>query len=121
MDSILTAVKQMLGLPEEYIPFDETVMMHINSTFLELHQLGVGPKDGFQIVGKEDLWEDFVIDPLLIGYLKTYMFMKVKLIFDPPTTSFLLDAIDRQINQIQWRMTAHVEPPLPVVEEVTDE
>jgi hypothetical protein len=115
MESILTAVKQMLGLPEDYTAFDETIVMHINSVFLSLSQMGVGPAEGFTISDKEAKWDEIEVEPILIGYLKTYMFMKVKLVFDPPNSSYLLEAIDRQILQMEWRMTNHADSKVPLV------
>lgn len=103
-DSILTLVKKMLGIAEEYEHFDADLLMHINSVFSILHQLGVGPADGFMIEDKSSLWSDFISDESKYTLAKSYMFLKVKLLFDPPLSSAVLECYKTQISEYEWRL-----------------
>lgn len=103
-DSILTSVKKMLGIAEEYEHFDADLLMHINSTFSILHQLGVGPADGFMIEDKNSIWSDFISDESKYMLAKSYMFLKVKLLFDPPLSSAVLECYKTQISEYEWRL-----------------
>lgn len=103
-DSILTSVKKMLGITEEYEHFDADLLMHINSVFSILHQLGVGPADGFMIEDKSSLWSDFISDESKYTLAKSYMFLKVKLLFDPPLSSAVLECYKTQISEYEWRL-----------------
>lgn len=103
-DSILTSVKSMLGIPEDESAFDSEIIMHINSVFADLNQLGVGPSDGYAIEDKADAWDDYIQGDLNLSPVKTYMKDKVKLMFDPPSSSFVLEAIQRRINETEWRL-----------------
>lgn len=107
MDSILTSVKKMLGIQEDYEHFDADIIMHINSVLMILTQLGVGPAEGFMIEDKNDFWEDFVSENL--EAVKTYVYLKVRLIFDPPTSSAVMEAINRTINELEWRLNVAAE------------
>ena len=84
MDSILTSIKKLLGITEDYENFDADIIMHINSVFMTLRQIGVGPEEGFFIEDKSATWTDFMGDETKIESVKTYMYMKVRLLFDPP-------------------------------------
>lgn len=106
-DSILTTVKKMLGSPEELKAFDTDLIMDINSVFLTLNQLGVGPS-GFQITDESDVWSDFV-DPKKYPGIQTYVFLKTKLMFDPPTNSFLVDNIQKRIEEFEFRLNVQAE------------
>lgn len=106
-DSILTTVKKMLGSPEELKAFDTDLVMDINSVFLTLNQLGVG-RSGFQITGDSEVWTDFV-DPTAYPGIQTYVFLKTKLIFDPPTNSFLVDNIQKRIDEFEFRLNVQAE------------
>lgn len=108
MESILTSVKKMLGISESYTHFDGDIIMHINSVFLILNQLGVGPSEVYLIMDKEDLWEDFISDNTL-ELVKSYMFLKVKLLFDPPTSSAAMEAANRMISEFEWRLNVAVD------------
>ena len=104
MDSILTSIKKLLGITEEYEHFDMDLIIHINSVFMILKQLGVGPEEGFSITGKTETWNDYLSDPSKIELVKSYIYLKVKLIFDPPLGSAVMEAINRQISEFEWRL-----------------
>lgn len=109
IDSILSSIKKLLGLSEEYDPFDSDIIIHINSVFLTLNQLGVGPDEGFFIIDKSAIWSDFASDKILVNAVKTYMYLKVKLLFDPPASSTAIESINRMISEYEWRINKHVE------------
>lgn len=104
MESILTSIKKLLGIVEEYEHFDADLIMHINSVFMILNQLGVGPAEGFRIVDEDAVWSDFTNDNTQIESVKSYMFMKVKLLFDPPLSSAVMESYNRLINEFEWRL-----------------
>lgn len=108
MDSILTSVKKMLGITEEYTQFDPDLIMHINSVFSILAQLGVGPSEGFAIEDSTAAWSDFIEEPLL-NDVKSYMHQKVRLLFDPPTSSAVTEVINRMCSEFEWRMNVAAE------------
>ena len=110
MDSILTSVKKMLGIPEDYEQFDMDIIIHINSVLTILNQLGVGPEEGFAITDKTDEWTDLIGDSTLIELVKSYVYLKVRLIFDPPQSSSIIEAMNRQINEFEWRINVAVDP-----------
>lgn len=110
MDSILTSVKKMLGITEEYEQFDTDIIIHINSVFMILHQLGVGPDKPFTISDKESKWSEFIGDADNIEAVKTYMYMKVKLLFDPPQSSTVAEASNNIISELEWRLNVAVDP-----------
>ena len=110
MDSILNSVKKKLGIQEDYTHFDEDIIMDINSVFMILNQLGVGPDEPFTIEDEDAYWEDF-IDNARIEAVKSYMYMKVRLMFDPPTSGFLVDSLNKQIAELEWRMLVQAETP----------
>ena len=110
MDSILTSVKKMLGIPEDYEQFDMDIIMHINSVFMILTQLGVGPEEGFTISNKSDKWSDFIGEGKLVELIKSYVYLKVRLIFDPPQSSSIIEAMNRQISEFEWRINVAVDP-----------
>lgn len=110
MDSILNSVKKMLGIAEEYEHFDQDLIMHINSVFLILNQLAVGPPSPFSITGSDETWNDFfLLDNLEINLAKSYMYLKVRLMFDPPSTGVLHEAMERQIQEFEWRLNMQAE------------
>lgn len=104
MESILTSIKKMLGITEEYEHFDSDLIMHINSVFSILTQLGVGPPNGFMITDKEEVWSDFISDEAKLQIVKSYMYQKVKLLFDPPLGSAVIESMNRQISEFEWRL-----------------
>lgn len=103
-DSILTSVKKLLGLAEEYDAFDADIIMHINSTFTILTQLGVGPSEGFMIEDKNNKWSEFISDMKLYQLVKSYIGLKVRLVFDPPMSSAVMECYKAQINEYEWRL-----------------
>ena len=109
MDSILTSVKKIIGISEEDESFDTDLIIHINSVLMILNQLGVGPKDGFSITDKSAVWTDVIGDNKLIEATKTFVGLKVRLIFDPPTSSAVLDSINKTISELEWRINVMVE------------
>lgn len=110
MESILTSVKKMLGIPEDYEHFDADIIMHINSVFMILTQLGVGPAEGFIIMDEDATWNDFIQDNKKIQSVKSYMYLKVRLLFDPPLSSAVIDSMTRLINELEWRLNVAVDP-----------
>lgn len=109
MDSILTSIKKLLGIAEEYEHFDSDLIMHINSVFMVLNQLGVGPAEGFSIADKTETWEDFTQNNLMIQSVKSYVYLKVRLLFDPPSSSAVMESINRQISELEWRLNLSVD------------
>lgn len=110
MESILTSIKKLLGIAEEYTHFDNDIIMHINSVFTTLTQLGVGPSEGFFIEDDSTYWTDFMEDMTKIQAVKTYIYLKVKLVFDPGSVgSSTLAAYERQINELEWRLNVIAE------------
>lgn len=104
-DSILTSIKKMLGITEECEDFDADIIIHINSIFMVLTQLGVGPSDGFVVEDKGDFWDDFLGDEIeLLEAVKTYVYLKVRLIFDPPSSSAVAESFNRTISELEWRL-----------------
>ena len=107
--SILTSIKKMLGVAEDYTEFDEDIITHINSVFLSLTQLGVGPEEGFMIEDDTAVWEDFIDDSIRLQAVKTYMYLKVKLLFDPPLSSSVTESFTRMIAELEWRLNVAVD------------
>lgn len=104
MESILTSVKKMLGITEEYEHFDKDLIMHINSAFMTLTQIGVGPEKGFVIEDELATWTDFIEDSLQLQAVKSYVYLKVKLLFDPPLSSAVIESSNRTIAEFEWRL-----------------
>lgn len=109
-ESILTSIKKLLGITEDYTHFDADITMHINAIFMVLSDLGVGPKEGFMIVDKDDTWTDFLPDGKLLSAVKSYMYLRVKLLFDPPLGSASMTSMDNIIKEFEWRMNCLVDP-----------
>lgn len=118
MDSILTSIKKMLGISEEYTHFDMDLIIHINSVLSILTQIGVGPSEGFSIQDKTEIWTDFITSDKRLELVKTYVNLKVKLIFDPPLSSAVIEATNRMISELEWRILVTVDPVLIVEEEI---
>ena len=112
MESILTSIKKLLGIDEEYTHFDADIIMHINSVLMILTQLGVGPETGFVIEDDTSTWDDFVpeVNAAQLHAIKSYIYMKVKLMFDPPLSSAVIEAMNRQIAEFEWRLNVAVDP-----------
>ena len=109
MESILTSIKKLLGIDEEYTQFDDDIIMHINSVFLNLTQLGVGPSEGFLIEDDTATWDDFIGDSNQLQAVKSYVYLKVKLLFDPPLSSSVTESMNRMISELEWRLNVAVE------------
>lgn len=111
MESILTSIKAMLGPSADYAHFDPEIIMHINSVFTDLHQMGVGPADGFFIEDESSVWTDYIPDMKKLQSVKTYIYLRVKLLFDNSTLgSSVISAMERQIKEFEWRLNAAVDP-----------
>lgn len=108
MDSILDSIKKALGISEGDNSFDVEIIMHINSIFMILNDLGVGPEDGFYIVDSSEVWEDFLGERKSLEAVKTYVYQKVKLVFDPPTGA-LLEALKESVKEFEWRLRNRAE------------
>lgn len=115
MDSILISIKKLLGFEADYDAFDPDIIMHINMVFNILNQMGVGPEEGFSIYDDTAKWTDYCPDMRKLEMVKTYIYMKVKQVFDPGISSSLNNAIENQIKELEWRLSVQVE--LPVKEE----
>ena len=109
MESILTSVKKLLGIAEEYEHFDADLIMHINTVFMILNQLGVGPSEGFSIQDASAVWSDFMPVTSKTEAVKSYIHLKVKLLFDPPASASVLESYNRLINELEWRLNVAVE------------
>jgi hypothetical protein len=120
-ESILQSVKKTLNLQADYEAFDQDVVMHINSVFSTLNQLGVGPALGFMIEDESKTWGEFFGTDSRLNHIKTYVYLRVRLIFDPPATGFHTEAMKEQIKELEWRLnvqredTQWVDPTPPVV------
>jgi hypothetical protein len=109
-DSILDSVKQVLGLGTSDTAFDVDVTMHINSVLVSLQQLGVGPAEGFRVSDRTDVWSDYISGgTLLLENVRSYIAIKVRLIFDPPATSFAIDALQRMAQELEFRINVNAE------------
>lgn len=115
--SILKSTKKVLGLAPDYTPFDLDVITHINASFSLLNQLGVGPVEGFFIEDESAVWGDFVVPANQLNLVKTYIYLKCRILFDPPGTSFLLKSSEDQIKEYEWRLNTFRECAL--IEEVS--
>lgn len=109
MDSILTTTKKLLGIEADYTHFDNDIIVHINAVLMTLNQLGVGPEDPASITSDMETWTNVFGETKNIEAIKTYVYLKVKMIFDPPTSSFVLDAMNKQANELEWRLNVQTE------------
>jgi|GraSoiStandDraft_4_1057263.scaffolds.fasta_scaffold509648_1 hypothetical protein len=118
--SILISTKKILGISEDYTVYDLDIITHINTAFSTLAQLGVGPVYGFMIEDESAVWSDFIPDypttngtptgdDLQFNSVKSYVFLKVRQLFDPPQTSYLIAATEKQIQELEWRLNVHRE------------
>lgn len=107
--SILTSVKKILGLVEDDESFDLDIVLYINSVFSTLNQLGIGPDEGFIIEDASTTWDAFLGTDYRMNNVKTYVHYRVRLMFDPPQTSFLGESLDRQIKELEWRLNVQRE------------
>ena len=117
-ESILLTIKKMLGGGAEVCDhFDTDIIDHINTAFMVLTQVGVGPKDGFSISDETAKWSDFVPDPKKYQAIKTYIYAKVKLVFDPPSTAAVIDSLNQTIKELEWRLQVNSDDEKEVVED----
>ena len=107
-NSILDSIKKNLGIVPEYTAFDDQIILDINAAFSTLHQLGFGPDEGFEITGIDEFWSDIIEEPRF-NFVKSYVCMKVRVMFDPPTSSYALDALNKQIAEYEWRIKSEIE------------
>lgn len=119
-DSILDSIKKTLGVDAAFLVWDEDIKMHINGVFSTLAQLGVGPEDGFEIDDKENKWAEFLGENKLINSVRSYMYLRVRMLFDPPTTSFDLTAKTEMIKELEWRLNVAVDKGLAIWVPITD-
>ena len=122
MESILTSIKKLLGITEDYKHFDSDIIMHINSVLSVLNQLGVGPSKGFAIKDDSEVWTDFVSEEELLKLeaIKSYVYLKVKLLFDPPLAAAAIESTNKLISELEWRINVGAEPKEDSKEEFED-
>lgn len=108
-DSILETVKNLIGVASECADFDTNIMVHINSAIMTLRQIGIGPKNGFSVRDSSSTWTDYIDDINLYESVKDYIYLKVKIVFDPPTSSYVLEAMKEQIKELEWRLQTEKE------------
>lgn len=109
MLTILGSIKQLLGIPEDVTIFDTEIIMGINSALMSLNQLGIGPDAGFMIKGYLETWEELLGTVINLESVKTFVYLKTRLVFDPPSTGHLVEAINRQIQELEWRIAVQKE------------
>lgn len=118
MDSILTSVKKLLGITEECKHFDTDIIIHINSVFLTLQQIGVGPSNGFSISDEYATWDSYLPeDNPSFEAVKSYIYLKVRLLFDPPSSSAVMESMKNMANELEWRLNVEAETPTARKEE----
>lgn len=110
--SILNNTKKILGIDKEFTEFDFDIQTHINAAFGTLQQLGVGPVEGFAIDGSETLWTALDVPMNQLNTVKSWLYLKVRMLFDPPGTSFMIQSFEGQIQQFEWRLTVMVDEAL---------
>lgn len=109
MESILTSIKKLLGITEECKDFDDDIIIHINSVFMILNQIGVGPTEVFSIEDDGSVWEDFIQPTDNLQSVKTFIYLKVKLLFDPPLSGAVMESTNKLINELEWRLNVEAE------------
>ena len=109
MESILTSIKKLLGIEEDYKQFDTDIIIHINTVIMGLTQIGVGPEEGFAITDEYSTWEDFIGDKPYLNSVKSYMYLRVRSLFDPPLSSAALDSMKKLADEFEWRLQVAVE------------
>lgn len=103
-DSILETIKKLIGIDKLYDVFDLDIIVAINSSFMILNQLGIGPEKPYSIKGSDETWADFFGDEEIFGLAKSYIYLRTRLLFDPPSSGVLHEAVERQISEFEWRM-----------------
>ena len=113
-DSILNSIKKLLGIASDYTIFDQDIIIHINSVFMILMQLGVGPTAGYSITDESNVWSEFVDSSTQLEAVKSYVYLRVRLLFDPPQSGSLIDAITKTIDMLEWRLNVEVDPGVEI-------
>lgn len=111
-NSILQDVKQMVGQEFDDDTYDTDITIHINAVFFTLNQLGLGPENGFSITNEDQVWSSYTDNPKRLDAVKSYIYLRVRLLFDPPTNSFLVTSLQKQVDQIEWRLMVDADPVL---------
>jgi hypothetical protein len=117
---ILVSIKKVLGLPESDPSFDVDIIMHINTVLARLNQLGIGPAEGFMIEDATITWDAFIGDDSRLSQVRTYVYLAVRMLFDPPSTSYAIDSMEKQIDKLEWLLNAQreegswIDPTVPV-------
>ena len=109
-ESILKTIKQLIGCPDDFEQFDLDLIVHINSAFATLTHLGVGPKEGYRITGADNAWSEFEDDAQKLSLIKDYVYIKTRLLFDPPTSGSLMDSLKEQLKEMEWRLYMLYDP-----------
>ncbi len=109
-ESIFESIKALLGPDASYDVFDQDILIHVNTAISVLTQLGVGPATGFMVTGPDETWKDFIGDNKILQMVKTYIYMKVKMAFDPPANSSVLNAYNEACKEYEWRLNVEVDP-----------
>lgn len=104
MESVLTTIKKMLGITADYTHFDTDIIVHINTVLLTLNQIGVGPSEPAYITSEVETWKQVIGDTKNFEAVKTYIYLKVRMLFDPPASSSVLESMNRQANELEWRL-----------------
>ena len=110
-ESILKTIKKLLGIAVEYEYFDADLIVHINSTIMTLSQLGLESAKNFEITGNTETWENLLQNDTCLNSVKTYLYLKVKLLFDPPSTPSVLESYKQTIQELEWRINVQIESP----------
>ena len=118
-DSILNTIKKLLGIAEENTEFDLDIILHINSVFTILTQLGVGPSKGFFITDGSATWSDFIPEGEMVEAVKSYMVCKVRMLFDPPTSSATMQALQNMCNELEWRLNVLCDKTGLITDDIT--
>lgn len=109
-ESILKTIKQLIGCPDDFEQFDLDLIVHINSAFATLTHLGVGPKEGYRITGADNAWSEFEDNAQKLSLIKDYVYIKTRLLFDPPTSGSLMDSLKEQLKEMEWRLYMIYDP-----------
>ena len=109
MESILTSTKKLLGISQDDDSFDTDIIFHINTVFSILSQMGIGPEDGFKITDDTTVWSDYIQDDIMLEMVKSYIPIKVRKMFDPPTSSAVVEWLDKIIEELEQRLYAEFE------------
>lgn len=103
-DSILESIKDAASISSEESAFDQELILHINSVFMALRQMGIGPDTAFVVSDSSSEWSEFTTDPIILPTIKSYVTLRVRVLFDPPTSSALMDALKNAISEYEWRL-----------------